>query len=859
MLSERKYIVYDEAGALEEEACTASAYSPEVVYRMGRIAEEVDGSASTPNAAANADLAEYTGVNFAEALATPVAANVNPALRAAGEAPIDETRALVMVHGKDARNVLQSVAAAGMKPYAPYTRDHLAASYLRFTAGKVCLGDKYSDALFSNAYAVLQAARACSASVILLADEAVALGDVDAFIAHAEAAGIPVFKTVSTESPTLGWVPCTTDNPATDDDDWCTCKHCGLTFYESSIAKSYYTCPSCGNYFRETSVQRISDLLDMGSFVEWDAHSPEPDPLRFPGYPEKIAAQREKTGFDEGVRTGEGTIAGMRCAFAVMDSTFFMGSMGHAVGEKLSRMVDRATEEGLPVVIFTASGGARMQEGLVSLMQMAKISCALERHAQAGFLYISVITDPTTGGVTASFAMQGDIILAEPHALIGFAGKRVIQDTIKQELPKGFQTAEFALQHGLIDAVVARNELRRTLAHLLAMHKPVFSEEAVVDRFGADVNACVLVNHDSVERVLATGKNTYNHVTYGRLPIVGAADSAVDLSLGLLKKIACASDAITPVTQRMKEALTGVFVGRDEDSRAGDAPTGAQEDAASLAGSAVADDDASAFDEAAPASAWESVQLARNTHRPTSSYYIERIFDGFIELHGDRVFGDDGAIVGGMAFFGSQPVMVIAQEKGTNLKERVLRNFGCPQPEGYRKSLRLMRLAEKFNQPIICLVDTQGAFCGADAEERGQGNAIADNLIAMAGLKVPVISVLLGEGGSGGALALAVSNVVGMQEHAVYSVLSPEGFASILWKDRSRAAEAAEVMKMDAVQVHEMGIVDEVISEGAAPAHVNPEQAADNVKSFIAAQLAAFSGASPDELVRQRHERFARF
>ncbi len=840
MPSECKYVVYDESGICPESIeDQAGADSAEVVYRMGRIAEEIEGSLSAPNAASNADLPEYTGISFEEA-ASASADCANPAMRAANDAPIDETRALVMVHGKDARAVLQSVAAAGMKPYAPYTRDHLAASYLRFAAGKVCLGDRYSDALFSNAYAVLQAARECSASVILLADEAVALGDVDAFIAHAEAAGIPVFKTVSTEAPTLGWVPCITENHLVGDDNWCTCKHCGLTFYESSIAKSYYTCPSCGNYFRETSTQRISDLLDMGSFEEWNVHVKETDPLAFPGYPEKIAAQREKTGFDEGVRTGEGSIAGMRTAFAVMDPTFFMGSMGSAVGEKLSFMIDRATDEGLPVVIFTASGGARMQEGLVSLMQMAKVSCALERHAAAGLFYVSVITDPTTGGVTASFAMQGDVILTEPRALIGFAGKRVIQDTIKQELPKGFQTAEFALEHGLVDAVVPRDELRKTLAHLLALHNPVFSDEVLSDKQVAGVEACVLVNHDSVENALATGRNTYNHVTYGRAPILETSSDEERSIVGSLReKIALAGRGKIPKARRKKGALGDIEVSQSSFEEDG----------------CVAERDASC----ARAGAWDSVQLARNTHRPTSSYYINQIFDGFIELHGDRAFGDDGAIVGGVAFFENRPVVVVAQEKGIDLKDRVRRNFGCPQPEGYRKSLRLMRMAEKFGQPIVCLVDTQGAFCGADAEERGQGNAIADNLIAMAGLKVPVVSVLLGEGGSGGALALAVANSVGMQEHAVYSVLSPEGFASILWKDRSRAPEAAEVMKMSATEVYGMGIVDAVISEGEAPAHVNPEQAAANVKKFISAQLGALSRMSGDELVKQRHARFARF
>ena len=233
--------------------------------------------------------------------------------------------------------------------------------------------------------------------------------------------------------------------------------------------------------------------------------------------------------------------------------------------------------------------------------------------------------------------------------------------------------------------------------------------------------------------------------------------------------------------------------------------------------------------------------------------------DGFIELHGDRAFGDDGAIVGGVGWIGGQAVTVIAQEKGADLKERIRRNFGCPQPEGYRKSLRLMRQAEKFGRPVVCLVDTQGAFCGMEAEERGQGNAIADNLLALAGLRVPVVSVLLGEGGSGGALALALADRVAMQEHAVYSVLSPEGFASILWKDRTRAPEAAAVMKMSAAEAHGMGIVDAVLSEGPAPAHENPDVAANNVKTYVMASLNELCDAPTEELLRTRHERFATF
>ena len=253
------------------------------------------------------------------------------------------------------------------------------------------------------------------------------------------------------------------------------------------------------------------------------------------------------------------------------------------------------------------------------------------------------------------------------------------------------------------------------------------------------------------------------------------------------------------------------------------------------------------------------MQLARNTRRPTAQCYIKAVVDGFIELHGDRGFADDAAIMAGVGWIDGRPVTVIAQEKGADLHERIRRNFGCPQPEGYRKSLRLMRQAEKFGRPIVCFVDTQGAFCGTEAEERGQGNAIADNLIAMAGLRVPTVSVLLGEGGSGGALALAVSDRVAMQEHAVYSVLSPEGFASILWKDRTRAAEAAAVMKMSAAEACEMGVVEEVISEGDGPAHENPEQAEENVREFVVRTLAELGEVPLEELMDERYARFRKF
>ena len=817
-LSSTGRIVSDGAPAEEVEAL-------DVAYRPPRVAEEAVASEDTaPNAIDAADGSEYAP-GRAPATAEPIEAK--------------KPRILVMARGKNARRLLQDCSEAGFEVWAATTQDRRFDTFLRAADGIVSLGDKYSDALFSNAYVVLQAAQDCHATTILLSDEALPLANVDGFLAHAKYRGMRVFRPASAEVPGIGWVLCTTERTVTGDEVWRECPSCGLKFDETSLGAGHFICPSCGKYFRMTSTERINDTLDAGSFEEWDAKVDDKDPLGFPGYPEKIAAQREKTGFDEGVRTGVGRIAGLRVAIGVMESRFFMGSMGSAVGEKVTRLVERATEERLPVVIFTASGGARMQEGIISLMQMAKVSCALERHAEAGLFYCAVITDPTTGGVTASFATQGDVILAEPKALIGFAGQRVIRDTIRQELPEGFQTAEFALEHGLIDAIVERGKLRETLAHLLAIH--VASAQAAP----APGESSLLVDYESVCENLREGTGTYNVVTYGLLPVDDSLveEEAEDPDRRPLFDIGRLADRIgnrgTAAGKRLEKAIARGEFNAEE----GVSLDGTDVDAADVASS----------------KAWESVQLARNTRRPTAQCYIKAVVDGFIELHGDRGFADDAAIMAGVGWIDGRPVTVIAQEKGADLHERIRRNFGCPQPEGYRKSLRLMRQAEKFGRPIVCFVDTQGAFCGTEAEERGQGNAIADNLIAMAGLRVPTVSVLLGEGGSGGALALAVSDRVAMQEHAVYSVLSPEGFASILWKDRTRAAEAAAVMKMSAAEACEMGVVEEVISEGDGPAHENPEQAEENVREFVVRTLTELGEVPLEELMDERYARFRKF
>ena len=377
-----------------------------------------------------------------------------------------------------------------------------------------------------------------------------------------------------------------------------------------------------------------------------------------------------------------------------------------------------------------------MQEGLVSLMQMEKTSAALKRHSDAGLLYISVLTDPTTGGVTASFAMLGDIIIAEPKALIGFAGQRVIEQTIRQKLPEGFQRAEFQQDHGFVDLIVERPEMKDTLSYLLRFH---------------------------------SSRNQWNYKGEGRR--AQTSESAPETK-------GCPEGG---AARRFPILSNGESLGKEREAEL----LAAVEKTFERKSAVIKRTSEKEFEDISnrQLSAWDTVLISRSEDRLISSDYIGELFDDFIELHGDRYYGDDGAVIGGIASWHGMPVTVIAQEKGKSTKDNLKRNFGMPNPEGYRKALRLMKQAEKFGRPIICFVDTPGAFPGIEAEERGQGEAIARSLFEASNLTVPALSIVVGEGGSGGALAMAVGNEVWMMENAVYSVLSPEGFAAILWKD----------------------------------------------------------------------------
>ena len=566
------------------------------------------------------------------------------------------------------------------------------------------------------------------------------------------------------------------------------CNKCGGAIIAEDVKREYFICPKCGGYFRVHAYRRIEMIADENSFEEWDMDLQTENPLDYKGYEEKIEKLQEKTGLREAVVTGKATILGQPAVLAVCDGRFMMASMGEIVGEKITRAVERATRQELPVIIFACSGGARMQEGIVSLMQMAKTSAALKRHSDAGLLYISVLTDPTTGGVTASFAMLGDIILAEPRALIGFAGPRVIEQTIGQKLPKGFQRSEFLLEHGFIDQIVERPKMRETLGRILEFHGKVQTDiEDTIDK--------------------TTGKTASQ-----------TGDQAVDRATGKI-----VSKTTVHTADEIKSKDSEDIVDKAQTQKI---------------------------------NAWDRVLLSRRKNRPVGSDYIRMLFQDFTEFHGDRLYGDDPAIIGGIAYFKERPVTVIAQEKGTNTKENIMRNFAMPSPEGYRKALRLMKQAEKFHRPVICFVDTPGAFCGLEAEERGQGEAIARNLYELSGLKTPVLSIVIGEGGSGGALALAVADEVWMLENSIYSILSPEGFASILWKDSTKAKEAAKVMKLTADDLKKMGVIECVLEEPEQYTVQTMKPVADQLRGKVEAFIENYEQMPEQKLTEHRYQRF---
>ncbi len=539
--------------------------------------------------------------------------------------------------------------------------------------------------------------------------------------------------------------------------DYRECKVCKEKIERSILDKNYSICPKCGNYLRYHAHKRIMNLADEKSYKEWKWRENFSNPLNDQMYKDIVEKAKVKHNLDDAVICGEMKINGIKVLLGVMDSRFMMASMGHIVGERIATLFEVATKRKLPVILFCCSGGARMQEGIISLMQMEKTSASVKKHNEAGLLYISILTNPTMGGVTASFAMQADIIFAEKGAMIGFAGPRVIEQNTGQKLPAGFQTADFQKQHGFVDAVVRREDERNLLSYFLKIHQK-------------NKTKILKIKHQKEDYKFEHFEKKIDHKS------------------------------------------------------------------------------------------WKKVKIARHNDRPTSIEYIKWLFPDFFELYGDRVEDDDHAVVAGVATFEECPVTVIGHQKGkSSYQEAIFRNWGMPSPSGYRKALRLAKQAEKFGRPIIFFVDTIGAACGKEAEEKGQGVAIANFLYEMSSLKVPVLSIIIGEGGSGGALAFAVGNKVLMLENSVYSILTPEGYASILWKDCNRAPEAAEQMGLTAEELYKLRVVDEVILEEEPVTRDNMQKVCQKLENNISSFLSIYLRKSRKVLVNERYQRFRKY
>jgi len=548
------------------------------------------------------------------------------------------------------------------------------------------------------------------------------------------------------------------------DADWVRCEGCAALVYGRRWTRTLRVCPECGHHGRLTAPQRLAQLLDPGTARPLEAVATVHDPLGFVDsrpYQDRLDQARADTGLHEAVLCAAGLIEGQPVVIAVMDFRFLGGSLGCGVGAMITKAAHTSLARRVPLVIVTASGGARMQEGVLSLMQMAKTAQALAELDEAGILTVSVITDPTYGGVAASFAALADVIVAEPGARMGFAGPRVIEQTTGEKLPEGFQTAEFLLDHGMVDDVVPRIGLRPVLGRLVGLRQPA---------------------------------------------AMPPADPGAAADAGSGEAILRAADEL---------------IGRD---------------------------------------AWENVRLARHPERPTTLDYIRRVVDDFQELHGDRLAEDCPAIVGGPGRLAGTPVMLIGHHKGgPDLAERRRRNFGMATPAGYRKAARLMRLAAKLGLPVVTLVDTPGAHPGAEAEIGGQAAAIAESLRLMARLPVPIVAVLIGEGGSGGALALAVADRVLVSANGIYSVISPEGCAAILWKDPAAAPTAADALRLHAGDLLRLGIVDGVVPEPPDGAHQDHAAAAGLLEAAVTAALHELIPWEPQHLLAARRTRFHAF
>ncbi|HSI20682.1 MAG TPA: acetyl-CoA carboxylase carboxyltransferase subunit alpha/beta [Verrucomicrobiae bacterium] len=549
------------------------------------------------------------------------------------------------------------------------------------------------------------------------------------------------------------------------------CPECKTILFINDLVANAWVCtkPSCGHHFVITAQERLRVITEPGSFEEWDAELSSRDPLGFPGFAEKLVEVTTKTGMHSAAVTGVAMIGGFRVGIGITDYHFMAGAMNSVVGEKFARAIEGAIAQRLPFILISGSGaGAMMHEGLISLMQMPRITAALARHKRAGLMSVCLLTDATYGGVIASWASLAHITLAEPKARIGFVGGRVSGLKVFEGAPHKFRTAEYQLEHGAIDQIVPRTELKGALLAILAS----------TAEFTGAAGERLLSIAEEVRASLPREEDDFLHDQSGtrRLHVTDAADN---------------------------------------------------------------------------------LRLARHVNRPHTLDFIKGIFDSFFELKGDKSLKDDGAIVGGVASLGGVRVVVIGHEKNRDMKERTLRNYGMAGPAGYRKAARLMRLAELLRCPLLCFIDTPGADITVESENYGISYALAQCQEILLNLETPVVSTIIGEGGSGGAIALGVADKVLILQHAIYSVIAPEKCASIVWKDESRVAEAAAALKITALDTVRLGVTDCLVPEPAEGAHMDRDAAVQILKAHLAETLAELAQVEDTQiLVTGRYERF---
>jgi acyl-CoA carboxylase subunit beta len=533
---------------------------------------------------------------------------------------------------------------------------------------------------------------------------------------------------------------------------------------ELGVAHELYSrmavCDHCGYHFVWSASNRIEHLADTGSFKPIGRNIQPVDFLGFadvPSYSSKLLAGQQQTGLSDAVLSGCCRMGGTETVLAVLDFHFMGGSMGSVVGEQITAAFEYATKHHLPVVTVVSSGGARMQEGIISLMQMPKTAAAVQRFHASGLFYLSILASPTTGGVFASFASLGDVILAEPKALIGFAGPRVAEQVTGQKLPAGSHRAELLLSAGQLDAIVPRNDLPHVVATLL---------KATV--------------------VPARPRRSHG-VHINELPFVSASTS---------------NNA-----------------------------------------------------------AWESVNLARHPDRPTARDYIRYLSPDFLELQGDRCYADDLTIVAGLGNIDGYNVIFVGQDRhhsthdshvGGEIQTR-------PHPEGFRKAIRMMELAARLHCPLVTFVDTVGADPGDESERHGIAWSLAHCLSTMSHLPVPVVTAIIGEGSSGGAVAFAVADHILMLQHAIYEVISPEGAATILYRDAHKARQVAAQLKLTASDCLQWGVVDAVIPEPLSGAHTDSAMVMHALQLHLLHAITELEKVPVKQLLARRYRRFRRY